>query len=122
MIEDYCDSKAFKFHPLFSLHQKALQIHFYYDDVEMCNPLGSKAKIHKLGKHIIVLSYLLSFNSIVGIFYFTLGNLRPKYWSRLSAIHLVSLVTHSNLSYYGIDTVLKPFIDDMKKLVSSYWS
>ena len=42
-------------HPLFSSHRQALQIHFYYDDVEVCNPLGSKAKIHKLGKKMIIL-------------------------------------------------------------------
>ena len=27
----------------------SLQIMLYYDDLEACNPLGSKAKIHKLG-------------------------------------------------------------------------
>ena len=50
LMEDYCDGKVFKSHPLFSCHRESLQIHFYYDDVEFCNPLGSKAKIHKLGK------------------------------------------------------------------------
>lgn len=47
--EDFCDGVAFESHPLFSSKHQALQIHFYYDDVECCNPLGSKAKIHKLG-------------------------------------------------------------------------
>ena len=47
---DYCDGKAFDEHPLYSQHPRALQINFYYDDVEFCNPIGSKAKIHKLGK------------------------------------------------------------------------
>ena len=27
-----------------------LEIIAYYDDVEMCNPIGSRAKKHKLGK------------------------------------------------------------------------
>lgn len=49
VLADYCDGDAFKSHPLFSVHKNALQINFYYDDVEVCNPLGSKAKIHKLG-------------------------------------------------------------------------
>ena len=49
-LEDYCDGKAFKSHPLFSSNQQSFQINLYYDDVEVCNPLGSKAKIHKLGK------------------------------------------------------------------------
>ena len=46
-------------HPLFSSHRQALQIHFYYDDVEVCNPLGSKAKIHKLGKKMIINYYFI---------------------------------------------------------------
>ena len=37
-------------HPLFREDQKALQIFLYYDDVEMCNPLGSKKTVHKMGK------------------------------------------------------------------------
>ena len=48
--EDFCDGKEFSSHPLFSAYVDALQLFFYYDDVEVCNPLGSKAKIHKLGK------------------------------------------------------------------------
>ena len=44
------DGDAFKRHKLFSVNKKALQIFFYYDDLEVVNPLGSKAKIHKLSK------------------------------------------------------------------------
>ena len=48
-MEDFCDGKMFKSHPLFPVHQKALQMFFYFDELETCNPLGSKTKIHKLG-------------------------------------------------------------------------
>lgn len=51
ILEDFCDGQVFKTHKLFSLHYKALQLFFYFDDVEMCNPLGSKTKTHKLSKH-----------------------------------------------------------------------
>lgn len=55
-IYDYCDSEAFKKHPLFSRVPTALQIMLYYDDVEVVNPLGSKTKKHKIGiVHIEVL-------------------------------------------------------------------
>ena len=50
-LEDFCDGKAFATHPLFSVHVNALQVFFYYDELEVCNPLGSKTKIHKLGKY-----------------------------------------------------------------------
>lgn len=48
-MEDYCDGSQFKQHPLFSNEPHSLQIMLYYDEVEVCNPLGSSAKIHKLG-------------------------------------------------------------------------
>ena len=40
--------ESFATHPLFSIHAGGLQIFFYFDKVEVCNPLGSKIKIHKL--------------------------------------------------------------------------
>ena len=49
VIEDYCDGAMFKAHPIFSNNPSALQIIAYYDEVEICNPLGSHVKKHKLG-------------------------------------------------------------------------
>ena len=49
ILKDFCDGTTYCGHPLFSSNPNALQIIFYYDDLEVCNPLGSKAKIHKLG-------------------------------------------------------------------------
>ena len=102
----------------FSSHREALQIHFYYDDVEVCNPLGSKAKIHKLGKKNDYIYLRFEYFDLLGLFYFTLGNMRPKYRSKLTAIHVISIVHQKNISTYGIDAVIKPFVDDIKKLVS----
>lgn len=48
-MKDFCDGMMYQNHPLFSTDPTALQIILYYDDVEICNPLGSKAKVHKLG-------------------------------------------------------------------------
>ena len=36
-------------------HPSGLQLDLYYDDVEICNLLGSKQKIYKLGMYIICL-------------------------------------------------------------------
>ena len=47
--EDYCDSAHFQENPLFSVDCNSLQLMLYYDDLEFCNPLGSKRKKHKLG-------------------------------------------------------------------------
>ena len=49
VLSDFCDGMYFKDHKLFNHHKNALQIMLYYDDVEICNPLGSHTKVHKLG-------------------------------------------------------------------------
>ena len=48
-LGDYCDSQQYMQHPLFSSDDKALQLNLYYDKLELCNPLGSRTKKHKIG-------------------------------------------------------------------------
>ena len=62
VLEDYCDGSVYKAHPLFSTEPKSLQIIAYYDELELCNPLGTHVKQHKLG-----------------IVFFILGNIDPRY-------------------------------------------
>ncbi len=50
LMTDYCDGELFKSNPLFIEDPCALQIQLYYDEIEVCNPIGSFAKKHKLGK------------------------------------------------------------------------
>lgn len=54
---------------------------------------------------------------IIGIFYFTLGNVQPKFRSKLSTIQLVAIVESPVLMSYGMDAVLLPIVNDIKKLV-----
>lgn len=51
MLRSYCDGTGFKNHTLFQRDPFALQLHLFYDDLEVSNPLGSKASIHKLGRY-----------------------------------------------------------------------
>ena len=53
LLADYCDGSVYKSHLLFSRNTQGLQIIAYYDDVEVCIPLGSKAKKHKLGEELV---------------------------------------------------------------------
>ncbi|XP_028407455.1 uncharacterized protein LOC114530067 [Dendronephthya gigantea] len=71
----------------------------YYDDLETCNPLGSRATKHKLGA-----------------FYYTLGNIRPTYRSSIKAIQLLCLCKTAMIKKYGMNEVLRPFITDLQKL------
>ena len=48
IMEDVCDAKCFSEHPLFSSDPLALQLIMFYDELELCNPLGTHVKKHKL--------------------------------------------------------------------------
>ena len=50
VLRDYCDGTCHSEHPLLAKDSNYLQIFLYYDDVEVCNAIGSKRIIHKLGK------------------------------------------------------------------------
>ena len=54
LLGDYCDGTLYANNLLFQ-DPCALQIQLYYDELELCNPLGSKK--HKLGK--IINSYII---------------------------------------------------------------
>ena len=77
-----------------------LRIHLYSDELELCNPLGNKRN-HKLSA-----------------FYFLVGNLETKYWSSLTNIHLALLCNYDIVKRFGYDEVLKPLLDDIKRLES----
>ncbi len=99
IYSDFCDGTHFKTNPLFSVVEHALQLQVYYDDFETANPLGSKHGVHKLG-----------------CLYFTLRNLPPHLNSSLMNIHLISLFHSEDARKYGLDKILSPFIEDVKKL------
>lgn len=53
---------------------------------------------------------------ILGMFYFTLGNLRPELRSTQRSIQLISCVSSENIKRYGMHEILKPFISDVNSL------
>ena len=60
-MSDICDGESYKKHPLFSLKEVSLEILLYHDDLEVCNPLSSRSKIHKIGKIVFNCNKLLLF-------------------------------------------------------------
>ena len=64
----------------------------------MVNPLGSYVKKHKLG--------CLSF----------LGNIRPQFRSTLKTIHLVAVGRTEDIQHYGTNSLLTPFVEDLKQI------
>ena len=53
-LGDMCDSLLFKAHPIYSTDPLALQLIIYFDEVEVCNPLGHAHGVHKLGERLKV--------------------------------------------------------------------
>ena len=96
---DICDGELFKNDPFFMEHQDAIQIIIYHDAVEVCNPLGSHAGLHKLD-----------------MFYYTIGNLNPKVRSKHCAVRLLGIANAKLVKKYGHNAILRPVIEDIHKL------
>ena len=99
ILSDFCDGVTFKDHPLFQSDVNALQIVGYYDELEIVNPIGTYVKKHKLG-----------------CLFFVLSNVRSQFRSTLKAINLVAVARNEDIVKYGLDCVLRPFVQDLKKL------
>lgn len=68
----------------------------YIDEYEICNPLGTSRRKHK----------------ICGL-YWILCNLPPGCNSALSSIYLAALIRSNDLNCYGYEKVLKPVLNDL---------
>ena len=51
-----------------------------------------------------------------GIFYYQLGNLSPYLRSQLKSIQLLAIAKAPVVVKYGSDTILEPFMQDLKML------
>lgn len=70
-----------------------------------------------LYSHLFYLSHIYpQFCHKAGMFYYTLGNIRPELRSSHRAIQLIACVTSPNLDKYGFEAVLDPFINDVNTL------
>lgn len=59
---------------------------------------------------------------MTGAFYYTLGNIQPRYRSALRMIQLVSLGKSKHIEEYGVDAILSPFMDSIQKLEQVQYS
>jgi hypothetical protein len=98
-IRDFCDGNLHRNNDLFSGDVSTLQIQLYFDDFTVANPLGNKAKNFK-----------------ISAFYFLLGNLKPKFRSRLHVIQLAILCKAKLIKKYGLTTVMQRVMSDLKAL------
>lgn len=99
---DIADGLYFKTNPLFARTEKGpppLVLLFYFDEFEVCNPIGAYRKKHKLSA-----------------FYYILGNLKPHNRSNLSVIQLSILVRSVDLKYFGLECVIDPLVKELNIL------
>ena len=100
-LNSFIDSDHFKNHPFLQVHKHALRIQFYYNELEIVNPLGSKTGVHKLGA-----------------FYYVIQNVPAHMNSELSSIHVLMLCSDFDVKRYGFQKILSPFFSDLEKLES----
>lgn len=74
-LHNLTDGSVYREHPIFSQEDQVLKILLYFDDIEICNPLGKKSAVHKLG-----------------VLYYSLANFPSQYRSRLCLIRLVAII------------------------------
>jgi hypothetical protein len=99
---DITDRKVFKSNRLFQEDPNSLKLILYQDAFEVCNPLGSSKKKHK-----------------VLAVYLTLGDFRPHLRSNIDHTLLVLLCTETDMKYFGQDAIFGPLIKDLKDLETS---
>lgn len=97
---DYCCGSTFS-KEFFKKNPDCLKIQLYCDEFEICNPLQSKAGVHK-----------------VLAVYFSIRNIPPEYRSRLNNIYLVCLVNSNDLKTKTTDynNVWRPILRDLQFL------
>lgn len=100
VYSDYCCGSTFKTE-FFKQNIDSLKIQLYSDEFELCNPLQSKAGIHK-----------------VLAVYFSIRNFPPEFRSRLKNIFLVCLVNSNDLKTKTTDynNVWKPIVRELQYL------
>ncbi len=98
-MRGYQDGQQYQQHGIFKTHPHALRLQLFYDDVEVTNPIGSKAGVHKLG-----------------LFYYTIQNLPLTINSSMNSVFLLAVCYTTDIKKYGFQPILDPFIKEVKQL------
>lgn len=102
LYKHFCCGSIYKKNDLFRNDRYALQIQIYTDDFEVCNPLQSKAGIHKLCA-----------------VYFQIKNLPVRVQSKLNSIFLVSLCHSDDVhksSQSDYNNIWEVIVQDLRQL------
>ncbi|XP_051176569.1 uncharacterized protein LOC127291456 [Leptopilina boulardi] len=100
IFRSFKDGSRYKQHPMFSSNPKAVQIKLYYDEVEFCDGLGSRAG----GKQKL------------GFVYSQYGNLPPMHQATWSYIDLVAVIKYSHVKEFGLSPLSEIIVKDIKEI------
>ena len=70
--------------------------------------------MYQLSGHVSLLFSLLR----IGAFYLLVGNVRPHLRSKIHNIQLLLLAKYTTIVEFGIDRMLEPVVEDIRKLES----
>lgn len=93
------DGEYFKDNDFLSFEGPRIAIKLYVDDFEICKPLGTSRRKHKLC-----------------CVYWVLSNLPPGFTSKLSSIYPALLCKTDDLKVYGYEKLFEPLLQDLKTL------
>ncbi len=99
LYKSFHDGTHFKANKLFSENDLAIALNLYVDEFEVCNPLGTSRKKHK-----------------ITAVYWVLANVPPLLRSSLTSIFLAILCKANDIKQYGYSTVLEPLLKDLASL------
>lgn len=98
-ITSFRDGAYYQQNDLFNSNETSLQIILYNDDFEVSNPIGTFTKKQK-----------------INAMYFTIGNIHPKYRSKLHVIQLVWLCKSLLIQKYGLFKISELLIEHLQTL------
>lgn len=93
--KSYCDGTVYKESSFFS-EDGRIALVLYIDEVEICNPLGTSRKKHK-----------------ITAVYWVFGNIPHMSRSTLNSVYLALLCKSVDIKRFGYDEVLAPLIKDL---------
>lgn len=98
-FKSFTDTDSFKNTEYFQNYPHAIRLDLFYDDAEVCNPIGSKRGMHK-----------------IGLFYFTIQNFPSQFNSDLKNIFLLQVCYSWDIKKFGFKKILSKLFSDLKKL------
>lgn len=97
--KSFFDASYCKENPLVNGEDLSISLGLYIDDFEICNPLGTSRKKHKLCA-----------------IYWIIGNLPVRDRSSLSTIYLAALCKSQDIKTFGYGPIVQPLLRDLQLL------